>query len=887
MRQRRQWVRGLVATVATVAVAVGASPVAAHASGGPKIVVTPSTGLVSGQTVRVDGSGFAATTDIAGVECPVGASDPNSCDLGNVAFVASDAHGAFATKFVMHRTLLGSGGLSDCAPKACELLFAPAADFLSQATAPVKFDPNVPLPPTTASVTPATDLADGQVLKVNATGFTLNPQVYVTECVVAAFSCAPAVGIFTHPNGTLTTKFAAHRVLVDGTGTRVDCASSAGSCEILIVDLRNVDYHATAALEFNPNLPPPPPPSLNVHPDTNLPYYARVTMYGKHWTPGDFVLVMECQTKASFACTQLTFVQPDNNGVIQAQPMLERKLVDDFNPGSPPVDCAKAHAGCALVAISGNDGSSVTVPVTFDPNAPIPPKPSAHIRPAAPYQDQQTVNITGKNFAPRAGISVTECAVSLSSESCLFEGGSPAFTSATGGLSTQFQLFSPLQPGDPTSDCTALGVQCTLEVASEGGGVVALPLTFTGGAAAAAPRAHSQIVRLATSRTLNWATAAPSPCFTGLTTPRSLRATALRSLSTELACSALRRATRGGAAGSSSARRHWFAGRARAVASVTMAEAAARRLRRIADELDEIGVRLEGTEAFREMLVYEIDHALRPAVHERRVASHGTILEPLSDPATWASGAQLDFTRGPVDQPLADARRFADGASSWILRETNGTNEWMVFDRPAGSERDLVVLAGVLDATIIQRHRDGFVRVVGRFGVLRWQRFSWHHEPPVSSWIDTVTASSEHGDPEVLEALLEFAVHDLGSRGIGSLLIYRPDNEPGPRVEERLPSPPPLRIRRAAHLAPLRHALTQVDGAAIFNAEGVLRQLGVRLVPSDDAERSVEAFGGTRHTSGRRYSYDDPLATVVAVSEDGPVSVLRNSAVLGRSHDDD
>jgi DNA integrity scanning protein DisA with diadenylate cyclase activity len=76
-----------------------------------------------------------------------------------------------------------------------------------------------------------------------------------------------------------------------------------------------------------------------------------------------------------------------------------------------------------------------------------------------------------------------------------------------------------------------------------------------------------------------------------------------------------------------------------------------------------------------------------------------------------------------------------------------------------------------------------------------------------------------------------------------------------------------------------------VDGAAIFDAAGILRQLGVRLVPSNAAEETVEAFGGTRHTSGRRYSYDDPLATVIAVSEDGPVSVLRNGEVLGRSHD--
>jgi DNA integrity scanning protein DisA with diadenylate cyclase activity len=167
--------------------------------------------------------------------------------------------------------------------------------------------------------------------------------------------------------------------------------------------------------------------------------------------------------------------------------------------------------------------------------------------------------------------------------------------------------------------------------------------------------------------------------------------------------------------------------------------------------------------------------------------------------------------------------------------------------------------------------------------VLRWEGYRWHHEPPVGGWIDTVTSCSAHGDPEVLEALLEFAVHDLGSMGIGSLLIYRPDHGPGPTVEERLPTPPPLRIRKAAHLAPLRHALAQVDGAAVFDADGVLRLLGVRLVPSRDAEQSVEAFRGTRHTSGRRYSHDDPLATVIAVSEDGPVSVLRNGAVLGRS----
>jgi DNA integrity scanning protein DisA with diadenylate cyclase activity len=195
-----------------------------------------------------------------------------------------------------------------------------------------------------------------------------------------------------------------------------------------------------------------------------------------------------------------------------------------------------------------------------------------------------------------------------------------------------------------------------------------------------------------------------------------------------------------------------------------------------------------------------------------------------------------------------------------------------------------MVLASQLRATVVQRHPAGSVRVVGSFGVLRWEGLRWHHETPIDGWIGTITGCSAHGDPEVIRALLEFAVHDLGSMGIGSLLIYRPTAEAGPAVEERLPTPPPLKIRRASHLAPLRHALTQVDGAAIFDQDGILRHLGVRLVPSKTAEEAVEALGGMRHTSARRYSYDDPSATVIAISEDGPVSVLRNGIVLGGSH---
>jgi hypothetical protein len=314
-----------------------------------------------------------------------------------------------------------------------------------------------------------------------------------------------------------------------------------------------------------------------------------------------------------------------------------------------------------------------------------------------------------------------------------------------------------------------------------------------------------------------------------------------------------------------------------------MMQVESRRLQRLAEELEESGLPPDGSPAYRAMLLDEVDHALRPTVHERRVATSGTIIEPQSDPAAWTEGTELQIVRTPLRQPtLTASRRFVDGLSSWLLRrEDDSGNEWLLFDRPAGSERDVVVLADVMGATIVQRHPSDVVRIVGPFGVLRWEGLGWHHEPPLGAWIESVTGATFVGDRKVLKAMLQLAIHDLGSLGIGALLVYRPDGTPGPPVEERLPVPPPLRVGKPTHLGPLRHALSEVDGAAVFDREGVLRRLGVRLVPSADAESEVDALGGTRHTSAVRYSHDDPTATIIVVSEDGPVSVLRAGEVLG------
>jgi hypothetical protein len=309
------------------------------------------------------------------------------------------------------------------------------------------------------------------------------------------------------------------------------------------------------------------------------------------------------------------------------------------------------------------------------------------------------------------------------------------------------------------------------------------------------------------------------------------------------------------------------------------------RLRRLHDELIDEGTGIIEATSAPNVLVDELDYALRPPRHERRLPTYGAIVLPSKAPSDWSRITGLTTTLSrTVERDDQDTRRYADGLVSWTIRESDGVTALAVFDRAAGSERDVVVLAEATGAIIVQRRPDSDVRVVGSFGVARWDGSSWHVEPPFGSWLEQASCGLNDPASDILDRVLRFAVHDLGAAGIGALMILG-GNETG-EFEQRLAAPPPLRLDRPTDLGPLRHVLTQVDGATVIDSDGVLRALGVRLIPSSTAETSIDAVGGTRHTSARRYSFDDPSAIVIAVSESGPVTVFRDGRIVGRSPDD-
>ena len=314
------------------------------------------------------------------------------------------------------------------------------------------------------------------------------------------------------------------------------------------------------------------------------------------------------------------------------------------------------------------------------------------------------------------------------------------------------------------------------------------------------------------------------------------------------------------------------------------ADAEAGRVRRLREELDELDPSILVSLPDPEPVLEELAYAIRPRVHERRVPSYGAIVRPTLTSKRWAEGTRISVAHRRVED-LADSavRRFADGVTSFVVRGASGVNDLVVFDRSVGSERDLTIVAEASGATVVQRHPSGVVRAAGPFGVLRLLGFDWQLEPPVSRWLDLDACAVKPLSHKLLKRMLGFAIHDVAARNVGATFVVAPGGVLNGVVERRYGRPPDFRIERPSDLAPLYHVLGQVDGAAVFDDTGMLTELGVRLIPSVAAEAEVEPFGGTRHTSALRYSYDDPRATLIVISEDGPVSVMRAGRRLGHS----
>jgi hypothetical protein len=242
----------------------------------PTLVATPSTDLVDGQMIGLEGTGWDPATRVRIFRCsPAG--DARRCQWA--AAVDPDDEGAFAMRHqVFARVFIeGSGDELDCRRQSCELVATTAVEWpyvgddVLSATIPLEFDPDAELMGLPSlRVEPDTGLVDGQRVAVIATDIRYCNPFFPNECedelplrlcgFVAELDVLACTGLGTgrlDSTGGFHVEVALPAVVHDPEGATVSCYEA----ECSVAAFHDVERGYFAPVSFAAPTPSPPPPT--------------------------------------------------------------------------------------------------------------------------------------------------------------------------------------------------------------------------------------------------------------------------------------------------------------------------------------------------------------------------------------------------------------------------------------------------------------------------------------------------------------------------------------------------------------------------------------------------------------------------------------------------
>ena len=269
----------------------------------------------------------------------------------------------------------------------------------------------------TITVEPATDLVDAQSVSVTGSGFPAQDSVLLLQCpagAAASADCDPATHWTWSEDGSIEITFSLRAILrLPGTPVdcRVDdaCVLSAYAWDESVGDLREVSH---VPLQFDPAAPVHPPPTVSVAPDQGLVDGQTVTVTGTGFVWQEWAQVLQCPAGfiESTQCDWDTSVFVDTPGGTfeTGVPVFAVISVDGGT-----IDC-RGPGQCVLATMTDAESvrDAVTVPLEFDPEAPVQPGPTITISPDADLIDGDTVRIEGRGFlrSSERWVQIYQCA---------------------------------------------------------------------------------------------------------------------------------------------------------------------------------------------------------------------------------------------------------------------------------------------------------------------------------------------------------------------------------------------------------------------------------------------------------------------------------------------
>ncbi|HKE76767.1 MAG TPA: neocarzinostatin apoprotein domain-containing protein [Acidimicrobiales bacterium] len=371
----------------------------------PTIAITPAptAPLRDGQAVNVRVTGMVWGTFATVLECSADPVDQSDCDF-DTAISVSVTNGSFTLPYTLS-SRIGTDrlGTVDCAQAGkCVLVATLGNGEAPEKTGvlPLVFDPAGGFVVPTMTVTPATDLVDGQNVTVAGKGFPTAEftfvNIYVCGPASAGRPCDFLDEVDEPANGAFSRQVEVSAQIFGG-AEPVDCRDPATPCDLVATTGSTRSPRAAIApLAFRPGGPLRPGPEISLTPATGLPNEGDVHVAGSHFGRGDFVQLQVCRTGDIGRCDDQAeaFVSAEDDGTFATDLSVAATFTD---PDGQAVDC-RADPGCQVVARDFERNRTATAPLAFGPA----PTPTRYLDPVFDQVDV-TRDVVYRNTTDAAG----------------------------------------------------------------------------------------------------------------------------------------------------------------------------------------------------------------------------------------------------------------------------------------------------------------------------------------------------------------------------------------------------------------------------------------------------------------------------------------------------